>query len=149
MPNTTIANPTRQTGAKVQPHQNVPTHRRETARVLLVEDEQVTAEVFARALQRRGHEVRVAKDGMQALHALRDFEPDVVVLDLGLPTVPGIEVLRKLRQSHEDKIPVVIVSGAGEGAVPSAGELMEPGRWLEKPLRPRDLVQAVDEVTAK
>ena len=117
-----------------------------TARVLLVEDDPVTAEVFARALQRAGHDVRVARDGVQALHALRDDAPDLVVLDLGLPTLPGIEVLRRLREGDHRNVPVVIVSGSSSRSVRSAEALVTPGRWLEKPLRPTALVAAVDEL---
>ena len=116
-----------------------------TARVLLVEDEPVTAEVFARALERAGHEVRVASDGNRALHALRDHAPDIVVLDLGLPTVPGIEVLRRLRDSEHRSIPVIVVSGASIRMLKAGHELIEPGCWLEKPLRPAELVRAVEE----
>ena len=112
-------------------------------RILLVEDEPVTAEVFARALRSDGHEVRVARDGLQALHALRNKRSDIVVLDLGLPTVPGIEVLRRLRHGDDPDLPVIIVSGAPARAMPDAQPLIEPGCWLEKPLRPRDLVEAV------
>ena len=124
--------------------QVIPSRLAATARILLVEDEPVTAEVFARALQRAGHEVRVTSDGIRALHALRDHAPDIVVLDLGLPTVPGIEVLRRLRESEHRSIPVIVVSGAPVRMLKSGHELLEPGCWLEKPLRPAELVRAVE-----
>ncbi len=114
-----------------------------TARILLVEDEPVTAEVFSRALRRSGHEVRVAKDGLAAMAALRDASWDLVVLDLGLPTLPGIEVLRRLRGSDLTNLPVVVMSGHGPAWLPAAASLLAPGTWLEKPLRPRDLEQAI------
>lgn len=120
-----------------------------TAKVLLVEDEPVTAEVFARALQRAGHDVRIATDGMRAMHALRDVAPDVLVLDLGLPTMPGIEVLRRLRASEHRDVPVVVVSGASPRLFEGAEELVEPGLWLEKPVRPLELVRAVESMTAR
>ncbi|MGE3171147.1 MAG: response regulator transcription factor [Planctomycetota bacterium] len=139
-------------GSTIAPHathsqparQSLPPRRAATARVLLVEDDPVTAEVFARALQRNGHEVRIATDGNQALHALRDETPDLIVLDLGLPTVPGVEVLRRLREGDHRDLPVVVVSGASPQSLESARGLVEPGVWLEKPLRPRELVAAVD-----
>ena len=118
--------------------------RTQTVRILLVEDEPVTSQVFARALQRNGHHVRVAKDGMQAIHALRDETPDVVVLDLGLPTMPGIEVLRRLREGSSASVPVIVVSGASERMLKHGRELLQPGAWLEKPLRPAELVAAVE-----
>src|SRR5262249_61802518 len=69
--------------------------RTEIARILLVEDEPVTAEVYARALDNDGHTVHVVRDGIQALHALRDRDHDLVVLRLGLPTMPGAARLRR------------------------------------------------------
>ncbi len=123
-----------------------PPRRMSAARVLIVEDDPVTAEVFARALLRAGHDVRIATDGNQALHALRDDQPTLVVLDMGLPTVPGIEVLRRLRAGEHGTIPVIVVSGSSPKLLRSAEELIAPGIWLEKPLRPAELVAAVDEL---
>lgn len=138
------------TAPRPTPHQKAsPSRLCATAKVLLVEDEPVTAEVFARALQRAGHEVRVATDGMRALHALRDAAPDVVVLDLGLPTMPGIEVLRRLRASEHRAVPVVVVSGTSMQVLKTGRELVEPGLWLEKPLRPLELVRAVESLTTR
>ena len=119
------------------------TKRVPVARILLVEDEPVTAEVFARALANQGYFVHVVSDGIQALHALRDAQHDLLVLDLGLPTVSGIEVLRRLRQGPNATLPVVVVSGTSPLSVQSASELLQPGVWLEKPLRPRELIAAV------
>ncbi len=120
-----------------------------TVRVLLVEDEPVTAQVFSRTLQKHGHQVRVAADGNRALHALRDDVPDLVVLDLGLPTVPGLEVLRRIRESVRPDLPVLVVSGAPARAYKSGRELVEPGAWLEKPVRPHELVAAVEALATR
>lgn len=117
--------------------------RTQAARILLVEDEPVTGEVFARVLQQDGFAVHAVRDGMQALHALRDEPPDLMVLDLGLPTLSGIEVLRKLRSGPLAAMPVVIISGASPRSLRAGIELLQPGVWLEKPVRPRELVAAV------
>jgi CheY-like chemotaxis protein len=69
---------------------------------------------------------------------------DVVVLDLGLPTMPGIEVLRRLRESGSASVPVIVVSGASERMLKHGRELLHPGAWMEKPLRPAELVAAVE-----
>ena len=107
----------------------------------------MTAEVFARALRNNGYEVCIARDGLQALRTLRDNQPDIVVLDLCLPTLPGIEVLRRLRRSDKPDLPVIVVSGAPARALPAAKPLIEPGVWLEKPLRPSDLLAAVRQLS--
>ena len=82
------------------------------ARILLVEDEPVTGEVFARVLSQDGFAVHAVRDGIQALHALRDHAQDLLVLDLGLPTLSGIEVLRHLRAGPKAALPVIVISGA-------------------------------------
>jgi DNA-binding response OmpR family regulator len=130
-----------------KPHRTVRRSARST-RVLLVEDDPVTAEVFARALAQEGHVVRVARDGNQALHALRDHPPDLLILDLGLPMLPGTEVLRRLRSPHHRLLPVVIVSGTSQQVAKVDDELLAPGVWVMKPVRPRDLVAAVRELLA-
>lgn len=135
--------------ARPRARQSTATRRPQpTARILLVEDEPVTAEVFARALHNDGNAVRVVRDGIQALHALRDEVPDLLVLDLGLPTLSGLEVLRRLREGAGPDLPVVVISGTPPNAVHGAAALLTPGRWLEKPLRPRELVAVVHELRA-
>src|SRR5215210_4219796 len=66
-------------------------------RVLVVEDDGDIAEVLRRSLRLEGYEVRLAGDGVQALDESSVFEPDAVVLDLGLPRLDGVEVCRRLR----------------------------------------------------
>jgi len=109
--------------------------------ILLVEDEPVTAEVFARALLRDGHSVHVARDGLQAVHKLREYPPDLLVLDLGLPHLPGKEILERVRSGDTPNIPVIVVSGTA-----TRPSCLDADRWLMKPLRPRDLVETVREL---
>lgn len=121
------------------------THR--TTRVLLVEDEPLTAEVFARALARDGHQVDVAKDGLQALRRLREHLPTLVVLDMSLPAMSGADVLRDLRAAGHVDLPVIVVSGSDRNQTNlTTGELW-PGAWLSKPVKPRDLVALVRQLT--
>ena len=64
-----------------------------TGRVLVVEDDAEIADVLRRTLRQEGHEVRSAADGVAALEVAEDFVPDLVILDLGLPKLDGVEVL--------------------------------------------------------
>src|SRR5690625_366825 len=66
-------------------------------RALIVDDEVALAEVVASYLKREHFETRIAVDGSQALAVAREFDPDVVVLDVGLPGIDGLEVCRQLR----------------------------------------------------
>ncbi|MCA8952698.1 MAG: response regulator [Planctomycetes bacterium] len=112
-------------------------------RILLVEDEPLTAEVFAQALTRDGHQVEVARDGLQALRRLRDRVPSVIILDMNLPTLPGTEVVRRLRAAGHRQVPILVVSGSCPSLAQLGRDELAPGKWLEKPVKPRDLVREV------
>jgi len=113
-----------------------------STRVLLVEDEPLTAEVFARALTRAGHVVDIARDGLQALRHLRERMPSVLVLDMSLPALSGATVVRELRNSGND-LPIVVVSGSEQRQSSLTDEELTPGTWLTKPIKPRQLVSIV------
>jgi two-component system response regulator RegX3 len=117
------------------------------SRVLLVEDEPLTAEVFARALARDGHVVDVARDGLQALRRLRDHTPSLVVLDMSLPALSGADVVRELRAAGHVELPIVVVSGSDRRATSLTAAELWPGAWLLKPVKPRELVALVRELT--
>ncbi len=74
----------------------------------MVEDDDEIADVLRRSLRQEGHEVRTALDGEEALETARDFAPDLVVLDLGLPKLDGVEVCRRLRE--ESDVPILILT---------------------------------------
>ncbi|UNO40368.1 response regulator transcription factor [Streptomyces sp. MST-110588] len=78
------------------------------ARVLLVEDDPAVQKGVTLALKRRGHEVEVAGSGETGLFALERFRPDLVLLDLMLPQMSGLEVCRRIRESKQ--VPVIILS---------------------------------------
>ena len=78
-------------------------------RVLVVDDEANLTELLGMALRYEGWEVRAAATGMAAVRAARDFEPDAVALDMMLPDMDGLEVLRRMRE-HNDRIPVLFLT---------------------------------------
>jgi two-component system, OmpR family, response regulator MprA len=79
-----------------------------SARVLVVEDDEAIADVLRRSLRAEGHEVRSATDGVEALTEAQAFVPDLVILDLGLPRLDGVEVCRRLRA--ESDVPILILT---------------------------------------
>jgi two-component system, OmpR family, response regulator MprA len=81
-------------------------------RVLVVEDDGEIADVLRRSLRQEGHEVRTAVDGEEALTAAADFLPDMVVLDLGLPKLDGVDVCRRLREGSD--VPILILTARTE-----------------------------------
>src|SRR5256885_17029834 len=96
-------------------------------RVLVVEDDCEIAEVLRRSLRLEGYEVRLAGDGSDALQESSPFEPDAVLLDLGLPGVDGIEVCRRIRA--EGDLPILILT-APDG-VDARGDALDPGAAAE------------------
>lgn len=118
------------------------------SRVLIVEDDRDAAMAMGVGLRRRGHEVSVAPDAVSAIGMCRNYAPDVVLLDLGLPAGGGLEVLRRMRSLLDTAItPVLVVTGADvdESAMISAGAQ----GLLKKPFTPDELEAAVGTVMAK
>ena len=112
--------------------------------VLLVEDDDSAREVFATALRMTGHRVRTAPDGLAGLRMLEAFEPDVIVVDLGLPIASGFEVLHELRLGERTHhTPVIAISGHERG-LQQARANSEFFCVLEKPFDPQRLVRMVD-----
>ena len=134
------------TSVTLQHPAHQPTDRESVARgmrILIVEDEPLTAEVMARALSRDGHIVDVARDGLQAMRQLRDRLPNLVVLDMSLPAIPGADVVRKLRADGHLDLPIIVVSGSPRRHADLSDGELSPGTWLEKPVKPRHLVETV------
>jgi two-component system response regulator MprA len=107
-------------------------------RVLVVEDDTDIAGVLRRSLDKEGYDVRVASDGEAALDAAGDFAPDAVVLDLGLPKLDGVEVLRRLRSDGD--VPVLILTA--RDALESRVEGLDTGAddYLVKPFEREELL---------
>src|SRR6201997_3820247 len=107
-------------------------------RVLVVEDDDAIAQVLQRSLRMEGYEVRVADDGITALDQAHAFLPDLVILDLGLPRLDGIEVAKQLRQS--DDVPILVLTA--RDAVEARVEGLDSGAddYLVKPFERQELL---------
>jgi DNA-binding response OmpR family regulator len=112
-----------------------------STRVLVVDDEQSLAKVVASYLERDGHEVTCVFDGPAAVDAARAQPPDVVVLDLGLPGLDGIEVCRQLRTFTDCY--VVMLTARAEEVDKLVGLGVGADDYLTKPFSPRELVARV------
>ena len=86
----------------------------ERRRVLVVEDHVDSAEGLAALLRLEDHEVRIVADGLQALSSCRDYRPDLILLDLGLPGMDGFETGRQLRALLGDDVVIVALTGYGQ-----------------------------------
>ena len=112
-----------------------------TARVLVVEDDEAIADVLRRSLRAEGHEVRSAGDGAEALTAAEQFAPDLVVLDLGLPRLDGMEVCRRLRA--ESDVPILILTARTETEDRVEGLDSGADDYLPKPFERSELLARI------
>ena len=108
------------------------------ARVLVVEDDDAISQVLQRSLRMEGYDVRIAGDGLAALDEAHAFMPDLIILDLGLPKLDGIEVAKTLRES--DDVPILVLT-ARDG-VESRVEGLDAGAddYLVKPFERQELL---------
>ena len=113
-------------------------------RVLVVDDEPIVTEVVQRYLIREGYQVQVAADGRAALKRARENPPDLVVLDLMLPEIDGLEVCRQLRA--ESSIPIIMLTAKGEESDKILGLGLGADDYLTKPFSPGELIARVKAV---
>jgi DNA-binding response OmpR family regulator len=114
--------------------------------VLVVDDEPTIAEVVARYLERAGYRARIAADGVSAIEAAARHHPDLVVLDLMLPGIDGLEVMRRLRERSHDRTAVILLTAKGEEADRVIGLRLGADDYVVKPFSPAELVARVDAV---
>jgi len=110
--------------------------------ILVVDDEPQVRHVVASYLEGEGFAVRTAADGTEALAELARKRPDLIVLDLMLPGVDGLTVLRRLRDSG-DSVPVIVLSAKGEESERVVGLELGADDYVSKPASPREVLARV------
>jgi len=114
------------------------------ASILVVDDEMDIRMLVSDALKREGHSVLECSEGRAALGLLMRGGVDLVVLDLGLPSLHGLDVLSEVRRTSE--LPIIILSGHGEESDRILGLKLGADDYLSKPFSPRELVARVESV---
>jgi len=116
-------------------------------RILLIEDEPDIAEVLQYNLEKEGFEVEIAHRGDSGLEALRRQAPDLILLDLMLPGVGGLELTRMLkREAATARIPIVMLTARGEEVDRIVGLELGADDYISKPFSPREVVLRVKAV---
>jgi len=111
------------------------------ALVLVVDDDKNIAALLGRLMRTEGHEVLTVNDGAAALEAVSEHRPDLVLLDLVLPGVHGLEVCRRLRQDPATRLtPVILITGVGDVEAKIQGLDAGADDFLGKPVDIRELV---------
>ena len=115
------------------------------ARVLVVDDDLTVAGVVVGYLDRAGHQAMHVADGRKALDTIAAEPPDLVVLDLMLPEVDGLEVCRQVRAEHPH-LPVIMLTALGEADERIAGLEVGADDYVTKPFSPRELILRIESV---
>ncbi len=115
-----------------------------SSRVLVVDDERMVTEVVERYLKRDGYQVSLAADGNEGLRIGLAWSPDIVVLDLMLPGIDGLEVCRRLRAHSQ--VPIIMLTARGEESDRVVGLEVGADDYMVKPFSPRELVARIKAV---
>lgn len=114
--------------------------------ILVVDDEASVVEVVSLYLKREGFTVRTARDGRQALDAIQDNPPALVVLDLMLPSIDGMEIMRRVREDPQTSMPVIMLTARSQETDRIYGLEMGADDYVVKPFSPAELVARVKAV---
>ncbi len=117
---------------------------RDQGRVLVIEDEKNIAELVRYNLEREGFQVVVAQNGEEGLRLVEQHHPDLVLLDLLLPRLDGLEVCRRLRQNDATRLlPIIILTAKASEADKVSGLELGADDYVTKPFSPRELIARI------
>ncbi len=114
--------------------------------ILVVDDEPSVVEVVTLYLKRDGFQVRVARDGQAAMAAIRSQTPALVILDVMLPQIDGLEIMRRLRSNPETDVPVIMLTARSQETDRIYGLELGADDYVTKPFSPAELVSRVKAV---
>jgi two-component system phosphate regulon response regulator PhoB len=115
------------------------------SRILLVDDERDILDLIRIHLERDGHEILTAQDGIEGLRVAIAQQPDVIILDLMLPKLDGISVFKRLRtESRTTEIPVIMLTAKAQQADRLNGLELGADDYLSKPFSPRELLLRIN-----
>lgn len=116
----------------------------ESPKVLVVDDETHIVELVKFNLEKEGYRVVVSYDGLSALEMVKSEQPDLVILDIMLPSMDGFEVCKALKQNPEyNSIPIIMLTAKGEELDTILGLEMGADDYIKKPFSPREMVARV------
>ena len=117
--------------------------------VLIADDDEDILALVRATIERSGHEVMAVADGAAALSAMAERRPDLAVLDIAMPELDGLEVLRRLRADDATRdLPVILLTAQAQAADVERGFATGASAYVRKPFSPRDLATRVDDLLA-
>lgn len=114
-------------------------------RILIIEDEEILMNLLQRKLLQEGYEVSVARDGDEGLKTMRENSPDLILLDILMPRVSGIEAMEEMQKDGRLKdIPIIIISNSGQPVEIDQAQKLGAKDWLIKTeFDPQEVVEKV------
>src|SRR5512136_2028104 len=113
-------------------------------KILVVDDDQPSVKMISYLLKEEGHAVSSAKDGQEALDVVEKDQPDLIIMDVMMPRMDGLEATRRIRQIMN--VPIIILSAKGETTDKVAGLQLDADDYLAKPFEPAELLARVHAV---
>lgn len=116
-------------------------------KILIADDEPNIVVSLEFLMKQRGYEVRVVNDGAEALKAVNDFRPDLILLDVMMPSVSGYDVCQKVRENPEwQGIRIIMLSAKGRDIEVTKGIAVGADAYVTKPFSTRELIAKVGEL---
>jgi len=108
-------------------------------KILIAEDDLLMLKTLELRLKKDGHETIIANDGREALEKIKETSPDLVISDIMIPYVSGLEIVGTLRQNTDKYIPIIILSGMGQEDVVLEAFQLGADDFITKPFSPNEL----------
>ncbi|PIX90984.1 MAG: response regulator [Candidatus Moranbacteria bacterium CG_4_10_14_3_um_filter_44_15] len=120
-------------------------------KVLIVEDDNFVAEVYSTKLLEMGHEVQIAQNGEEGLVLIEKSKPDLVLLDILMPVMGGIELLEELKKKVEWKnIPIILLTNVGEKeSIQKARNLGVQDYLIKSHFTPAEVIEKIESILGK
>jgi CheY-like chemotaxis protein len=113
-------------------------------KILIAEDDEITIKILEKLARELPAEVMIVKDGVECLNAIADFDPDLLLLDVAMPNMTGLEVLEAIRQDTiYDSLPIILLTGSRDLATISDAVKLGIRDYMVKPFDLTDLVQRI------
>jgi DNA-binding response OmpR family regulator len=108
-------------------------------KILVAEDDELMLKMLEFRLRKDGHEVIVTHDGREALAKINELIPDLVITDIMMPYLSGLEIIGAVKKNHPNTMPVIIISGMGQESVVLDAFQLGADDYITKPFSPNEL----------
>jgi len=121
------------------------TEEKTNKKILMIEDERIIVDLLKRKSEKEGYQVSVGRDGVEGLEKMREDKPELILLDIVMPRMGGLEVMEKMREDDELKdIPIVVISNSGQPIELDRAKKLGAKDWLVKTeFDPQEVIRKV------